>query len=666
MYFHWSECEESTYGLNCTSQCQCSGEEVCDRVKGCVCNSGWEGTGCNIDIDECARKTYSCKSGEECRNTPGSYTCRCPDGYRSVNDTCQECPPFFFGEFCSQPCGCSQSNAISCNHSNGSCQCKRPWGGAECKTDVDECLDSSMFNCSADTECQNTYGSYECVCRHGYTKNQTSGLCEACTCNMTNTVTCDRGSGQCTCSSNWTGQTCNEDVDECLTSPCPANIKCVNTLGGFMCQCEGGMYQNSQGNCAALRSIPVKIKYDFDVSGMNLSNVSGPDFVRLKSLLELKLKEVFSKKIKGHLKIEILGLRAGSLDVEFVIIVASSNTVSDDVSLTLYQLATESYQLDGQNVTVLSVQVNTTQFSFNTTLCEKRLLIDPCPSTSQCFEENKSTRCISKSEAVVYGFDMKLSTDNLNQNLDLTDENSEQYISLRLNLTQQLTLRLNESLPGLTTSITKLRSGSIFVTILVLIPSGVDNPAGKLIKALKNLLGSNLTISDMPSTVLDFYVRAVAAQTSNLCDLYIQLVQTCSDGCIVQENTPVCSESTKSSRYPLIVGLAVGIPLFCLLLITVGVIVFVWVLSVKRRKGQLKVMKKEPDWYGAVLKSARQTYQNEAYVSEQATSSESSSSQEDTKGNGAYTNIDFSWENVYQKSESTQKDYEIPRPRVVS
>ena len=42
------------------------------------------------------------------------------------------------------------------------------------------------------------------------------------------------------------------DVDECLTMvavDCPSNSHCVNTLGGFRCDCDKGYFQNRSSCC---------------------------------------------------------------------------------------------------------------------------------------------------------------------------------------------------------------------------------------------------------------------------------------------------------------------------------------------------------------------------------------------------------------------------------
>ena len=42
-----------------------------------------------LDIDECTTGDHNCKSNERCINRPGSFSCKCISGFKSVDNTCE-------------------------------------------------------------------------------------------------------------------------------------------------------------------------------------------------------------------------------------------------------------------------------------------------------------------------------------------------------------------------------------------------------------------------------------------------------------------------------------------------------------------------------------------------------------------------------------------------
>ena len=81
------------------------------------CKSGWTGDLCELDVNECLKKT--CRNGM-CRNLPGSFKCECKSG----------------------------------------------WKGDSCELDINECLDKPCGNGGI---CQNLPGSFKCDCSNtGY------------------------------------------------------------------------------------------------------------------------------------------------------------------------------------------------------------------------------------------------------------------------------------------------------------------------------------------------------------------------------------------------------------------------------------------------------------------------------------------------------------------
>lgn len=68
--------------------------------------------------------------------------------------------------------------------------------------------------------------------------NTSTGIC-----------TCDQQTGNCTCRKGWTGQTCDEDVNECLSNPCGDIADCHNTPGSFDCVCPLGYLGTTDIGC---------------------------------------------------------------------------------------------------------------------------------------------------------------------------------------------------------------------------------------------------------------------------------------------------------------------------------------------------------------------------------------------------------------------------------
>ncbi|CAG2228183.1 unnamed protein product [Mytilus edulis] len=122
---------------------------------------------------------------------------------------------------------------MDCNNVNGSCTCKNEWKGANCDMDINECDDATTCDSIPDSTCQNSVGSYDCVCNAGYQKNA-SNLC---------------GSRFCFFSSQ---HLIDEDIDECGISylnNCSKNASCFDTDGSFYCVCDVGYSGQGDVKC---------------------------------------------------------------------------------------------------------------------------------------------------------------------------------------------------------------------------------------------------------------------------------------------------------------------------------------------------------------------------------------------------------------------------------
>ncbi|XP_028676515.2 thrombomodulin-like [Erpetoichthys calabaricus] len=203
----------------------------------CLCRGGYkldqDGTKC-VDVDEC-KEARACKADQLCVNTPGSFQCTCPLGFEMVRGKCEDyapssdmvrargssCPPglkMVSGTCedrdecesapCEQECTnthgsfrCSCSEGFLLNRKDPTkcdkhCQSEKcpamcdPNEGNLCECpdgyiiededtgvciDIDECDGQSL----CDHTCTNTFGSYVCLCEHGFRLEDDGFSCTA-------------------------------------------------------------------------------------------------------------------------------------------------------------------------------------------------------------------------------------------------------------------------------------------------------------------------------------------------------------------------------------------------------------------------------------------------------------------------------------------------------
>lgn len=145
------ECQPGYFGERCEfthcGRCQhgkCLLEEEDDEefdssrkasVYRCYCLSGFTGSACDEDINECLRRP--CVNGT-CVNRPGSYQCDCQRGFEGKH--CER----EINECAHNPC----VNNATCTDLIGDYRCSCPAGfeGKNCERNIDECADRPCQN----------------------------------------------------------------------------------------------------------------------------------------------------------------------------------------------------------------------------------------------------------------------------------------------------------------------------------------------------------------------------------------------------------------------------------------------------------------------------------------------------------------------------------------
>uniref|UniRef100_A0AC11CJF5 Matrilin 2 n=1 Tax=Ovis aries TaxID=9940 RepID=A0AC11CJF5_SHEEP len=238
---------------NCAHFCiNTPGSYVCRCKQGYILNSD-EKT-CRIQ-DLCAADDHGCE--QLCVNLLGSFVCQCYSGYALAVDG-KRCEPV---DYCaSENHGCEHE----CVNADGSYLCRCPKGFA-LNPDKKTCARinyCALNKPGCEHECINTEEGYYCRCRRGYTLDPNGKTCSR----VDHCAEQDHGCEQlclntedsfvCQCSEgfliNDDLKTCSR-VDYCLLSHHGCEYSCVNTDRSFVCECpEGHMLRSDGKTCAKL------------------------------------------------------------------------------------------------------------------------------------------------------------------------------------------------------------------------------------------------------------------------------------------------------------------------------------------------------------------------------------------------------------------------------
>ncbi|XP_020944727.1 matrilin-2 isoform X3 [Sus scrofa] len=229
---------------NCAHFCiNTPGSYVCRCKQGYILNS--DQTTCRIQ-DLCAAEDHGCE--QLCVNLLGSFVCQCYGGYTLAEDG-KRCVAV---DYCaSENHGCEHE----CVNADTSYVCRCPKGFAlnpDKKTcaKIDYCA-SPNHGCQH--ECVNTDDSYFCRCLKGFTLNPDQKTCRRINYCALNKPGCEHEcinteeGHYCRCRRGYTldpnGKTCSR-VDHCAEQDHGCEQLCLNTEDSFVCQCSEGFLIN--------------------------------------------------------------------------------------------------------------------------------------------------------------------------------------------------------------------------------------------------------------------------------------------------------------------------------------------------------------------------------------------------------------------------------------
>uniref|UniRef100_A0A8D1CWU4 Delta-like protein n=1 Tax=Sus scrofa TaxID=9823 RepID=A0A8D1CWU4_PIG len=230
----------------------------------CVCDSGFTGTYCHENIDDCLGQP--CRNGGTCIDEVDAFRCFCPSGwegelcdtnpndclpdpchsrgrcYDLVNDFYCACDDGWKGKTChsreSQCDAYTCGNGGTCYDSGDTfrCACPPGWRGSTCNIAKNSsCLPNPCVNGGT---CVGSGDSFSCICRDGW-EGRTCTHSELA---LYNGGVCVDGVNwfRCECAPGFAGPDCRINIDECQSSPCAYGATCVDEINGYRCSCPPG------------------------------------------------------------------------------------------------------------------------------------------------------------------------------------------------------------------------------------------------------------------------------------------------------------------------------------------------------------------------------------------------------------------------------------------